>query len=93
LRWIDALQFNVSSEGEKHPEYRGKPKADFEGDINPKTGEVGGPKKEPLSWQGEVSLTSDGETSAAVIDTHSLLLSGHTADVPPTSDALPKSRR
>jgi hypothetical protein len=56
LRWIDALQFNVSSEGEKHPEYRGKPKADFEGDINPKTGEVGGPKKEPLSWQGEVSL-------------------------------------
>ncbi|GAA5826145.1 hypothetical protein JCM11251_007180 [Rhodosporidiobolus azoricus] len=38
-------------EGEEvasHPDYRRKPKAEFEGDKNPRTGEVGGPKNEPL---------------------------------------------
>ncbi|TIA92141.1 hypothetical protein E3P99_00749 [Wallemia hederae] len=26
---------------------------EFEGDVNPETGEVGGPKREPLRWQPE----------------------------------------
>lgn len=33
-----------------HPAYvRGAP-PEFEGDVNPRTGEVGGPKREPLRW-------------------------------------------
>ncbi|GAA5850776.1 hypothetical protein JCM8547_009087 [Rhodosporidiobolus lusitaniae] len=37
-------------EGEEvqHPDYRARPKAQFEGETNPRTGEVGGPKREPL---------------------------------------------
>ncbi|KAI5480986.1 DUF1674 domain protein [Pseudohyphozyma bogoriensis] len=31
-----------------HPDFRSKPKPRFEGDTNPTTGEVGGPKNEPL---------------------------------------------
>lgn len=36
--------------------FRGAP-PEFEGDVNPKTGEVGGPKNEPLRWgtQGDWS--------------------------------------
>lgn len=28
-------------------------RTEFEGEVNPQTGEVGGPKREPLRWQGE----------------------------------------
>lgn len=35
-------------EPEVHRDLRRSPKPDFEGEINPKTGEVGGPKKDPL---------------------------------------------
>lgn len=31
-----------------HPDYRRTPAPTFEGEINPSTGEVGGPKREPL---------------------------------------------
>ena len=31
-----------------HPDAREPPKAEFEGDVNPVTGERGGPKQEPL---------------------------------------------
>ncbi|GAA5974108.1 hypothetical protein JCM11641_003439 [Rhodosporidiobolus odoratus] len=31
-----------------HPDYRARPKADFQGEVNPRTGESGGPKREPL---------------------------------------------
>lgn len=31
-----------------HPDYRRTPTPTFEGEINPSTGEVGGPKREPL---------------------------------------------
>ncbi|KAK0384289.1 hypothetical protein NLU13_8377 [Sarocladium strictum] len=30
-------------------------KPEFEGDVNPKTGEVGGPKNDPLRWKGDWS--------------------------------------
>lgn len=40
---------------ELHPDYRARPKAKFEGDRNPETGEVGGPKNEPLQ-HGEFSI-------------------------------------
>lgn len=38
-------------EGEEvHPNLRRGAPPEFEGDVNPKTGEVGGPKVEPLRW-------------------------------------------
>ncbi|KAK2802679.1 hypothetical protein FQN50_007287 [Emmonsiellopsis sp. PD_5] len=44
-------QFNATGSGEElHPDlYRGA-KPEFDGEQNPKTGEVGGPKNEPLRW-------------------------------------------
>ncbi|KAF2089835.1 DUF1674-domain-containing protein [Saccharata proteae CBS 121410] len=45
------FQVNASGEGEElHPDVRRGAKPEFEGDVNPKTGEVGGPKNEPLRW-------------------------------------------
>lgn len=35
---------------ELHPNVRRGAPPEFEGDINPKTGEAGGPKNEPLRW-------------------------------------------
>jgi hypothetical protein len=35
---------------ELHPDVRRGTKPEFEGEVNPKTGEVGGPKNEPLRW-------------------------------------------
>jgi len=35
---------------ELHPNIRRGAAPEFEGDVNPKTGEVGGPKNEPLRW-------------------------------------------
>ena len=30
-------------------------RSEFEGDVNPETGEIGGPKREPLRWKNEWS--------------------------------------
>lgn len=38
---------------EEHPDLRRKPKPEFEGEVNPKTGEVGGPKNDPLAYEKE----------------------------------------
>jgi hypothetical protein len=40
---------------EFHPNMRRGAPPEFEGDVNPKTGEVGGPKNEPLRWKGDWS--------------------------------------
>lgn len=40
-----------------HPDYRPKPKPRWEGKVNPETGEVNGPKAEPLA-HGEQSFIS-----------------------------------
>lgn len=40
---------------ELHPNVRRGAAPEFEGDQNPKTGEVGGPKNDPLRWQGDWS--------------------------------------
>lgn len=52
------LQFQSASAqnskgDEIHPDARRKPSPDFEGETNPQTGEVGGPKKDPLQWERE----------------------------------------
>lgn len=38
---------------EVHPDMRRKPKPEFDGDVNPRTGEVGGPKNDPLGYEKE----------------------------------------
>lgn len=38
-----------------HPNIRRGAPPEFEGDVNPKTGEVGGPKNDPLRWKGDWS--------------------------------------
>lgn len=45
------VEINVNGSGEElHPDAPKGIKPDFEGEKNPKTGEVGGPKNEPLRW-------------------------------------------
>jgi hypothetical protein len=36
---------------------------EFEGDKNPKTGEVGGPKNEPLRWGSEGDWSFNGRVT------------------------------
>jgi hypothetical protein len=44
-------QVDATGEGEElHPHVRRGAKPEFEGDVNPITGEVGGPKNETLRW-------------------------------------------
>lgn len=42
-------------EEDLHPDIRRKPRPEFQGDVNPKTGEVGGPKNDPLAYEKEWS--------------------------------------
>ncbi|KAM0481878.1 hypothetical protein ACHAPX_003207 [Trichoderma viride] len=42
--------------------FRGAP-PEFEGDKNPKTGEVGGPKNEPLRWGGDGDWSYNGRVT------------------------------
>ncbi|KAL9127447.1 MAG: hypothetical protein Q9217_003684 [Psora testacea] len=54
---LENINAKVTARGdgeELHPDVRRGARPEFEGDRNPKTGEVGGPKNEPLRWGGEV---------------------------------------
>ncbi|MCJ1445418.1 MAG: putative mitochondrial protein, conserved [Stictis urceolatum] len=62
----DALnaRINASGEGEElHPDIRRGAKPEFEGDRNPKTGEVGGPKNDPLRWGSNVDWSYNGRVT------------------------------
>lgn len=48
---------------ELHPAVRRGATPEFEGDVNPKTGEVGGPKNEPLRWGGGGEWSYNGRTT------------------------------
>ena len=48
---------------ELHPNVRLGAKPEFEGEKNPKTGEVGGPKNEPLRWGPAGEWTYNGRTT------------------------------
>lgn len=48
----ETVDLNVS-EADAHRDLRRKPKPEFEGDVNPKTGEKGGPVNDPLKWERE----------------------------------------
>ena len=54
----------ATGEGEElHPDVRRGVKPEFEGERNPKTGEIGGPKNEPLRWGGEVDWSYNGRVT------------------------------
>jgi hypothetical protein len=45
------IKVRAAGEGDElHPDIRRGAKPEFEGEVNPKTGEVGGPKNEPMRW-------------------------------------------
>ena len=48
---------------EVHPNMRRGAPPEFEGDVNPKTGEVGGPKNEPLRWGGTGDWSYNGRVT------------------------------
>jgi hypothetical protein len=51
-------------EGEEfHPNMRRGAPPEFEGDVNPKTGEVGGPKNDPLRWGGKADWSYNGRVT------------------------------
>ena len=57
-------KFRATGNGEElHPDVRRGARPEFEGDRNPKTGEVGGPKNEPLRWGGEVDWSYNGRVT------------------------------
>ena len=69
---IDAAAVNArvtaTGKGEElHPDIRRGAKPEFEGDRNPKTGEVGGPKNEPLRW-GSTGDRGDWSYNGRVTD-------------------------
>ncbi|RDW82357.1 putative FMP21 [Coleophoma cylindrospora] len=66
----EVLEARVAATGkgeELHPDIRRGAKPEFEGDINPKTGEVGGPKNEPLRW-GSTENSGDWSYNGRVTD-------------------------
>ena len=63
---IAAINARVQATGdgeELHPDVRRGVKPEFEGDRNPKTGEIGGPKNEPLRWGGDVDWSYNGRVT------------------------------
>ncbi|KAG9231285.1 hypothetical protein BJ875DRAFT_469950 [Amylocarpus encephaloides] len=58
----------ASGKGEElHPDIRRGAKPEFDGERNPKTGEVGGPKNEPLRW-GSTADRGDWSYNGRVTD-------------------------
>ncbi|KAL4942346.1 hypothetical protein BDV06DRAFT_192413 [Aspergillus oleicola] len=54
----------ASGDGEElHPDAKQGPKPEFEGEKNPKTGEIGGPKNEPLRWGAEGDWSYGGRVT------------------------------
>ncbi len=56
-------QVRVNDQELLHPDARRGAKPEFEGDVNPKTGEVGGPKNDPLRWGPSSEWTYNGRAT------------------------------
>ena len=56
-------QTETEAQLQLHPDARRPIQPDFEGDTNPATGEIGGPKKEPLSWGATGEWTYGGRAT------------------------------
>ncbi|KAK2627592.1 hypothetical protein QTJ16_003558 [Diplocarpon rosae] len=67
---VAVVNARIASTGkgeELHPDIRRGAKPEFDGDRNPKTGEVGGPKNEPLRW-GSTGERGDWSYNGRVTD-------------------------
>jgi hypothetical protein len=64
---VDARVAATGKGEELHPDIRRGAKPEFEGEVNPKTGEVGGPKNEPLRW-GSTGERGDWSYNGRVTD-------------------------
>lgn len=53
----------TSDGAELHPDVRRGAKPEFEGERNPKTGEIGGPKNEPLRWGSKADWSYNGRVT------------------------------
>ena len=53
---------DVARGAEKDP-FFANAKPEFEGDVNPKTGEAGGPKTEPLKWGSKGDWSFNGKVT------------------------------
>ena len=65
-RELAAINARVKATGhgeELHADVRRGAKPEFEGDRNPKTGETGGPKNEPLRWGGNADWSYNGRVT------------------------------
>ena len=63
---LENINAKVTAQGggeELHPDVRRGARPEFEGERNPKTGEVGGPKNEPLRWGGGVDWSYNGRVT------------------------------
>ena len=59
-----SAKVEATGKGEElHPDVRRGAKPEFEGERNPKTGEVGGPKNEPLRWGGQADWSYNGRVT------------------------------
>ncbi|KAI9733606.1 MAG: putative mitochondrial protein, conserved [Cirrosporium novae-zelandiae] len=57
-------EFAAEGDGEElHPNVRRGAPPEFEGEVNPKTGEVGGPKNEPLRWGSSGDWSYNGRVT------------------------------
>ncbi|MCJ1274654.1 putative mitochondrial protein, conserved [Puttea exsequens] len=65
-RKLENVDAKVEAKGngeELHPDVRRGARPEFEGERNPRTGEVGGPKSEPLRWGGGVDWSYNGRVT------------------------------
>lgn len=63
---LPSVPARVSANGdgeELHPDVRRGARPEFEGERNPNTGEIGGPKIEPLRWGGEADWSYNGRVT------------------------------
>lgn len=59
-----AARVSANGDGEElHPDVRRGARPEFEGERNPNTGEIGGPKSEPLRWGGEADWSYNGRVT------------------------------
>ena len=63
---LEDVDAKISAQGkgeELHPDVRRGARPEFEGDRNPKTGEMGGPKNDPLRFGNEVDWSYNGRVT------------------------------
>jgi len=63
LNSVSTATASTSSQDRLHPDIRKGAPPEFDGETNPKTGEIGGPKNEPLRWGSAGDWSYNGRVS------------------------------